>query len=388
MVMNLSSRITSIPESAIRAAFSSAQKSGDTINLSIGEPDFDTPEHIKAAAKKALDEGYTHYAPNAGIPDLLDSIGTKLKLENGVDVEPNEQVIVTIGGTQAIQLALTVLLQEGEEVLIPSPAFVAYQASTRISGGVPIEVNLAEDYSLDVEEIKSRITNKTKVLVINTPSNPTGAITARKELTKIAELAKDKGFYILSDEVYEKFIYEGEHTSIGSLPDMGEFVITINSLSKAYGMTGWRLGYAAGPSEVINQMIKAQMYSCACVPTFIQKAAITALQSPEIMFDSIREEFKKRRDVVIRELSDTPNLSIIKPKGAFYLLPKINNLGVTSADFAKELLQMAKVAIVPGSAFGNLGENHIRISYGSTIEKVSEGARRISEHLKSMRRSR
>lgn len=383
--MKFSERVTSIPESGIRAMFSLAQKATDIVNLSIGEPDFDTPDHIKTEAGVALKEGYTHYAPTKGILDLLDAIATKLKNENNVEVDPKNEVIVTIGGGQAVHLALSALLQEGDEVIIPSPAFVLYAAATRLLGGVPIEVSLKKDYTLDAEAIQRKITDRTKVVVVNSPSNPTGAVTPPSELKKIAEsLEEKKEIYVLSDEVYEKFIYEGLNLSLASIAGIKQRVVTINSFSKTFGMTGWRIGYAAGSSDLIDQMAKVQTYTCACVPTFIQKAAVKALESPQDFFDNIRKEFQKRRDFLCTRLSGVSGLSFTKPKGAFYLFPQLLDLKMSSAEFAKGLLTNAKVAVIPGSVFGAGGENHIRISYAASQEKIEQGATRISKYLESV----
>ncbi len=289
-------------------------------------------------------------------------------MDNGIDVNPESEVMVTVGGTQAIYRALTALLKEGEEVLIPSPAFVLYYHATRLAGGVPVEVGLAEDYTIDPEKIRRAITKHTKVLIINSPSNPTGAVTDPRRIEEAASIAVERGLSILSDEVYEKFIYEGRHFSPASIPEFKPYTITVNSLSKAYAMTGWRLGYVAAPAEVIEQMAKIMMYSSACIPSFIQKAAVRALTSEQSFFDSVLEEYRRRRDTLCSVLAESPHLSFKKPQGAFYLFPRIEGIDLPSKDLVIRLVNEEKVAVVPGSAFGRLGEGHIRISYATSIE--------------------
>jgi len=381
--MSFSERVLSIEESGIRAIFNIVARSKDIINLSIGEPDLDTPTCIKEAAKDALDQGYTHYAPTKGYPDLLEAIALKLKKDNGVVVDPEREVMVTVGSTQAIFLALTALLREGEEVIIPSPAFVQYSAATKLAGGVPVEVSLSEDYTIDPESIRKAITKRTKLLIINSPSNPTGAVSQRKEIEEAVCTAVEHGLFVVSDEVYEKFVYEGSHFSPASIPEFRKYVITINSLSKAYSMTGWRIGYVAAPSEIIEQMAKVQMYSCACVSSFIQKAAVKALQLPQSFFDDVLREYRRRRDLLCSILSESPHLSFNKPKGAFYLFPRVKNVNAPSKDLVMRMIREISVAVVPGSAFGRFGEGCIRISYATSIDKVEEGARRIVRFLDS-----
>lgn len=382
--MSFSERVLSIEESGIRAIFNLVARSKDIINLSIGEPDLDTPAYIKDAAKEALEQGYTHYAPTKGYPDLLEAIALKLKRDNGIDVDPESEVMVTVGGTQAISLALTVLLREGEEVIIPSPAFVQYFAATKLAGGVPVEVSLSEDYTIDPESIRRAITKRTKLLIINSPSNPTGAVSEREKLEEAVSVAVEHGLMIISDEVYEKFVYEGSHFSPASIPEFKKHVVTVNSLSKAYAMTGWRIGYAAAPPEVIEQMAKVQMYSCACIPSFIQKAAVKALQLQQSFFDDVLREYRRRRDLLCNILSESPHLSFTKPQGAFYLFPRLKGVNSSSKDLVMRMIKEIGVAVVPGSAFGSFGEGCIRISYATSIDKVEEGAKRIVRFIDSL----
>ncbi|MFN3622225.1 MAG: pyridoxal phosphate-dependent aminotransferase, partial [Nitrososphaerales archaeon] len=336
--MLFSERVLSIEESGIRAIFNLVARSKDIINLSIGEPDLDTPSFIKDAAKNALDQGYTHYAPTKGYPDLLDAVALKLKKENGIDVDPESEVMVAVGGTQALYLALITLLREGEEVLIPSPAFVAYYAATKLAGGVPIEVGLSEDYSIDPDNIRRSLTNRSRLLILNSPSNPTGAVSNAEKIKEAVSIAVEKGLMVISDEVYEKFIYEGKHFSPASIPEFKEHVVTVNSLSKAYAMTGWRVGYVAAPPEVIEQMAKVQMYSSACIPSFIQKAAVEALHSQQSFFDDVIREYRRRRDALCSILSECPYLSFKKPQGAFYLFPRLKGIETPSKELVMRMI--------------------------------------------------
>lgn len=381
--MSFSERVLSIEESGIRSIFNLVVRSKDIINLSIGEPDLDTPSYIKDAAKEALDQGYTHYAPTKGYPDLLEAISSKLKRDNGVDVDPESEVMVTVGGSQAIFLALTALLREGEEVIIPSPAFVLYFAATRLAGGVPVEVGLSEDYTIDPESIRRAITKRTKLLILNSPSNPTGAVSEREKIEEAVSIAAEHNVMVISDEVYEKFVYEGHHFSPASIPEFKKYVVTVNSLSKAYAMTGWRIGYAAAPPEVIEQMAKVQMYSCACIPSFIQKAAVRAIKLQQSFFEDVLREYRRRREVLCSVLSESPHLSFSKPRGAFYLFPRIRGVKAPSKDLVMQMIRESGVAVVPGSAFGRLGEGCIRISYATSIHRVEEGAKRIVRFLDS-----
>jgi aminotransferase len=379
--MSFSERVLSVEESGIRAIFNLVARSKDIINLSIGEPDLDTPSYIKDAAREALEQGYTHYAPTKGYPDLLEAISLKLKRDNYVDVDPESEVMVTIGGTQAISLALTVLLREGDEVIIPSPAFVQYFAATKLAGGVPVEVGLGEDCTIDPDSIRKAITKRTKLLIINSPSNPTGAVSGRKKIEEAVSAAVEHGVMVISDEVYEKFVYEGSHFSPASIPEFKKHVVTVNSLSKAYAMTGWRIGYVAAPAEVIEQMAKVQMYTCACIPSFIQKAAVKALQLQQSFFEDVLREYRRRRDLLCGILSESPYLSFSKPQGAFYLFPRLKGVNSSSKDLVMRMIREIGVAVVPGSAFGSLGEGYVRISYATSMEKVEEGARRIVRFL-------
>ncbi|RLI24963.1 MAG: pyridoxal phosphate-dependent aminotransferase [Candidatus Hecatellales archaeon] len=369
--------------SGIRRLFELASKMGDVINLGIGEPDFNTPENIKEAAKRALDEDFTHYTANVGIPELREAIAEKLRRENGIDVDPESEIMVTSGATQALTMAIFAILNEGEELLIPSPTFVSYSAAALFAGGVPVEVETKEEenFKVNVEELERHVSDRTKAIVISTPNNPTGSILTRRNLEEIAGFAVEHDLIVISDEVYEKIVYEEPHFSIASLEGMKERTITVNAFSKTYAMTGWRLGYVAAPQPIIREMVKLQMYTAVCASSFSQKAAVEALKGPQDSVEKMRREYARRRELVYRRLSEMPKLSVLKPKGAFYIFPNIKATGMTSEEFSGYLLREARVATVPGRAFGRDGEGYIRISYAASYEKLEEAMDRIHEAL-------
>ena len=383
MVFKLSRKTGMVEVSGIRRLFELASKMGDVINLGIGEPDFNTPENIKEAAKRALDEDFTHYTANVGIPELREAIAEKLRRENGIDVDPESEIMVTSGATQALTMAIFAILNEGEELLIPSPTFVSYSAAALFAGGVPVEVETKEEesFKVNVEELERHVSDRTKAIVISTPNNPTGSILTRRNLEEIAGFAVEHDLIVISDEVYEKIVYEEPHFSIASLEGMKERTITVNAFSKTYAMTGWRLGYVAAPQPIIREMVKLQMYTAVCASSFSQKAAVEALKGPQDSVEKMRREYARRRGLVYRRLSEMPKLSVLKPKGAFYIFPNIKATGMTSEEFSGYLLREARVATVPGRAFGKYGEGYIRISYAASYEKLEEAMDRIHEAL-------
>jgi len=383
VVFKLSRKTGMVEVSGIRRLFELASKMGDVINLGIGEPDFNTPENIKEAAKRALDEDFTHYTANVGIPELREAIAEKLRRENGIDVDPESEIMVTSGATQALTMAIFAILNEGEELLIPSPTFVSYSAAALFAGGVPVEVETKEEenFKVNVEELERHVSDRTKAIVISTPNNPTGSILTRRNLEEIAGFAVEHDLIVISDEVYEKIVYEEPHFSIASLEGMKERTITVNAFSKTYAMTGWRLGYVAAPQPIIREMVKLQMYTAVCASSFSQKAAVEALKGPQDSVEKMRREYARRRELVYRRLSEMPKLSVLKPKGAFYIFPNIKATGMTSEEFSGYLLREARVATVPGRAFGRDGEGYIRISYAASYEKLEEAMDRIHEAL-------
>ena len=358
--IKFSENIAKIDTSGIRKIFEAA--GSDTINLGLGQPDFDTPEHIKAAAIKAINEGFTGYTIGSGIPELREALSLKFKEENGFSVSPQE-IIVTSGASEALAIALAALLNPGDEVLISNPGFVSYNALTEILNGRAVSVPLAEDLTMKPEAVLEKITPKTRAIVLNSPSNPTGAVSSRVDIKALTEIAEDHNITILSDEVYEYFIYEGEHVSPASYSDN---VITVNATSKSYAMTGWRLGYVAARAEYIGQMLKVHQYIQACANSVAQKAAYAAVTGPKDSVNAMKEEFRKRRDVLVKGLNEL-GMECALPKGAFYVFPKVSD----SAQVASKLISNG-VIVVPGTAFGSEGDGYIRISYAASMKDIEK----------------
>ncbi|MEM1537468.1 MAG: pyridoxal phosphate-dependent aminotransferase [Candidatus Nezhaarchaeales archaeon] len=384
----LSGRTTLIRPSGIRRLFDLAQKTPGVISLGIGEPDFDTPSHIKEAAKKALDEGYTHYTPNPGFPDLRRAIAKKLKAENHIDVDEEEVVVTDGGGTGALSLAILALVNPGDEVIIPNPGFVVYEAAVIIAGGKPVYATVREEdqFRLMPEEVARRVTSKTKCLIINTPNNPTGSILTRSDLEGIAKVAVEHNLYIISDEVYEKLVYDGEkHYSIASLEGMKERTVTVNSFSKTYAMTGWRIGYLAADRMIIEQIIKLQQFTQVHAPAISQRAALTALEGPQDFVKMMVTEYDKRRKLTVKRLNEIKGFSCMNPKGAFYAFPNVKGLGKRSEEVAEVLFKEGGIVTVPGTAFGPMGEGYLRISYAVPINKLEEAYNRIEKVVNKLR---
>ncbi len=383
--MALSDRLKLVNPSEIRKLFDIAQGIEGLISLGIGEPDFDTPGHIKEYAKEALDRGMTHYSPNAGIFMLREAIAEKLRKQNGIDVDPKTQVMVTVGANQALLMGFATFLRDGDEVLIPSPMFVSYAPVVILAGGKPVEVPTYEEneFRLNVDDLKKHTTDRTRALIINTPHNPTGAVLTRKDLEEIADFAVEHDLMVLSDEVYEHFVYNGARNySIASLDGMFERTITINGFSKTFAMTGWRLGFAAAPAWVIEKMTRFQMYNSTCPVTFVQYAAAKALRDERSWkaVGEMRKEYNRRRNLVWKRLNEM-GLPTVKPKGAFYIFPRVRDTGLTDKKFSELMLLEAKVAVVPGSAFGKAGEGYIRISYATAYGKLEEAMDRMERVL-------
>jgi len=364
--MKVSHRVKGIDISGIRKMFEAAGP--EAINLGLGQPDFDTPEHIKKAAIDAINQGFTSYTANLGIPELREAICDKLEREN--NFRP-EEVIVTSGASEALHLALQTLIEEGDEVLVPDPGFVSYSALTRLAGGKVVGIPLGSRLTLEPSMVEEYITPKTKAIIINSPSNPTGGVQSRREIKTLAEIALDHKLALISDEVYEHFIYEGEHVSPACY---NENIITVNAVSKTYAMTGWRLGYAAAPKKYIEEMLKVHQYIQACANSIAQKAAHAALTGPQESVALMREEFKKRRRILLEGLSSL-GIRCVEPKGAFYAFPEIKN----DIEASQRLLEKG-VIVVPGTSFGTRGKDHIRISYAAPVEKI-EKALKIMEKV-------
>ncbi|MEN3051713.1 MAG: pyridoxal phosphate-dependent aminotransferase [Candidatus Methanosuratincola petrocarbonis] len=380
--MSLHDRLEEIPASGIRRLFELANRYRDVISLGIGEPDFDTPDHIKEYAKEALDRGITHYTPNNGLKELRDAISEKLKKENSIVADPEKEIIVTTGGNQAFLLIWASFLKEGDEVLIPSPHFVTYSATVRLAGGVPVEVPLKMEngFGLTADDLQRHLTERTRAIVLNSPNNPTGAVLTEREVRGAVEFAEEHGLVVVSDEVYESLVYDGiRHVSPVSVASEPMRVITVGSLSKTYAMTGWRIGYAAGPEELIARMVKFQMYLSACPTSFAQYAAARALSDPmsQAAVSHMRSEYMRRRDYIYRRLRQIPGFRVVKPSGAFYIFPYVGD----DLNLSEKLLLEAKVATVPGSAFGAAGKGHLRLAYTVPIERIGEAMDRIEKAL-------
>ena len=382
-----SQRSKTLGLSGIRQIFEKAQKIPDIIRLEFGEPDFDTPENIKAAAIEAIRKGETRYASSSGIPELRKAIASKIKSENSISYDPLSEVIVTGGATPAIHLALLAVLDPGEEILVPDPGWASYIHSVSISGAVPIPYALKEssEYAFEGEKAEKLLTPKTKAILINTPSNPMGSVLSRKNLQELADFALENKLFVLSDEVYEKFLYQGEgeneHVSIGSLSEMRDRTVTINAFSKTYAMTGWRIGYAAAPEPIISAMNKINAAENSCVSTFTQYAAIEAFRGSQDSVSKMISAFKERRDILVAGLNEFSGFKCAKPKGAFYAFPNIRKTGYTSTELAMKIVEDAHVAVVPGSAFGNEGEGYLRIAYANSVENIKEALVRIGKIL-------
>jgi len=372
-----------MPRSGIREIFDLARGVQDLVHVEIGEPDFRMPDHIAEAAIQALRDGFTKYTPNAGIEELREAISEKLKRENGIDADPNKEILVTAGSTEALSMSVLSTVNEGDEVVIPDPGYASYVAQTLLAGGVPVHVPLMEsdDFRLTVENLEKVVTRRTRLIMMNYPSNPTGAVLPREDLNEIADFVTHRDLLVLSDEPYERFVYPGaRHYSIAALPEMLERTITVFSFSKTYAMTGMRVGYAVSGRELIGQMTKLQEHYVACVNSVAQKAAIAALRGPQTCVDDMLREYTRRRDVVLDGLSRIQMITCRKPAGAFYAFPNISRSGQDSRTFVRNLLKEAKVATVPGVAFGKQGEGHIRLSFATSTENIKEALGRMGEY--------
>jgi len=350
----------------------------DLIRLELGEPDFDTPQHIKEAAIKALNEGFTHYTSAEGLLELREAIARKLERENGIKADPETEILITDGGLGAIFAAIQSLVNPGDEVIVFDPAWPRYTQNVLLVGGVPKRIFLAEKdgFVPNVDEIDKNFTKKTKLIILNTPNNPTGGVVPKNVIEEIGDLVVEHDLILILDEVYERIVYEVKHFSLAKRSDLREHIVTVFSLSKTYAMTGWRIGYAVSHANIIEAMGKVSGYANACRTSFAQKAAIAALDGPQDCVDIMVKEYRKRRDLMIERLKETNTFSVTKPAGAFYLYPKLL-LDIESPDFTKQLIERAKVAVMPGTAFSMKGEKYVRISYANSMEKISEAIDRI-----------
>lgn len=381
----LSDKIIGIEPSGIRKFFDIVSEMKDAISLGVGEPDFDTPWHIREEGIYSLERGRTFYTSNAGLKELREEICGYLARRSQIQYNSQKEVIITVGGSEAIDLVFRAVINPGDEVLIPQPSFVSYLPCAVLAGATPVIIELKEEneFRLTKEQLLSHITPKTKVLVFPFPNNPTGAIMERKDLEEIVQVIIEKDILVLSDEIYSELTYGTPHVSIASFPGMKERTILINGFSKAYAMTGWRLGYAAGPAEIMEQMLKIHQFAIMCAPTNSQYAAIEALKNGEKDIQIMRESYDQRRRYLVHTLRNM-GLSCFEPFGAFYAFPCIKKFGLTSDEFATRLLNEEKVAIVPGTAFGSCGEGFLRISYAYSLEDLKRALGRLERFVKRL----
>jgi len=379
----LNEKIVSIPPSGIRKFFDIVSEMKDAISLGVGEPDFDTPWHIREEGIYSLEKGRTFYTSNAGLKDLKVEIHNYLERRCNVCYDPDHEIMVTVGGSEAIDAAMRAMIDPGDEVLIPQPSYVSYTPCCVLADGVPVIIELEEkdNFRLTPEKLLEKITPKTKILVLPFPNNPTGAIMEREDLEKIAEIVIEKDLYVISDEIYSELTYAKEdHVTIASLPGMKERTVLINGFSKAFAMTGWRLGYACASELILKQMLKIHQYAIMCAPTTSQYAAVEALRNGDEDVQHMRESYDQRRRYLMNAFAEM-GLDCFEPQGAFYMFPSIKRFGMTSEEFATRLLREEKVAVVPGTAFGDCGEGFLRVSYAYSLKSLKEALSRIKRFV-------
>ena len=386
MTKPLSDIVETIKPSGIRKFFDIVSEMKDAISLGVGEPDFDTPWHIRDEGIYALSKGKTFYTSNAGLKELREEICKYLKRTQNIEYNPLKEVIVTVGGSEAIDIGLRAIVNYGDEVIIPQPAYVSYEPCTILAGAKPVIINLKaeNEFRLTAEELENAITDKTKVLILPFPNNPTGAIMEREDLEKIAKIIIKHDLYVISDEIYSELTYKGEHISIASIAGMKERTILINGFSKAYAMTGWRLGYACGPEAIIKQMTKIHQFAIMCAPTTSQYAAVEALKNGDEDVKMMRQAYNQRRRFLLNAFKEM-NVKCFEPYGAFYVFPCIKEFGMTSEEFATKFLEEEKVAAVPGNAFGESGEGYLRISYAYSLENLKIAMERFKKFVENLR---
>jgi aminotransferase len=381
----IGSKVVDIKPSGIRKFFDIVHETEGAISLGVGEPDFDTPWHIRDEGIYSLEKGRTFYTSNSGLVELRKEIASYMKRTQGIDYDPLNEVFVTVGGSEAIDLAFRAMIDEGDEVLIPQPSYVSYEPCAILADAKPVIIELKEEneFRLTAEEVLEKVTDRTKILVLPFPNNPTGAIMEKEDLEKIAKVVIEKDLYVLSDEIYGELSYKNKHVSIASLPGMKERTILINGFSKAYAMTGWRLGYACGPEVIMKQMVKIHQYAIMCAPTTSQYAAVEALKNGDEDIKVMREEYNHRRRYLLNEFKKL-GLPCFEPYGAFYVFPCIKKFGMSSDDFCTRLLKEEKLAVVPGNAFGDSGEGYIRISYAYSMENLKTAMERFEHFISKL----
>ena len=382
----LSERITTIQPSGIRKFFDIVSEMKDAISLGVGEPDFDTPWHIRDEGIYSLEKGRTFYTSNAGLKELKIEIANYLYRRFGLSYDYKDEILVTVGGSEGIDIAMRAMLDPGDEVLIPQPSYVSYEPCAVLANGKPVVIELQEknEFRLTAEELEAAITPKTKLLVMPFPNNPTGAVMEQKDLEAVAQVVKKHDLFVLSDEIYSELTYLDKHVSSASLPGMKERTVLINGFSKSYAMTGWRLGYACAPKVILEQMLKIHQFAIMCAPTTSQYAAVDALKNGDEDVAHMREEYDGRRRFLVHRFKEM-GLSCFEPYGAFYIFPSIREFGMTSDEFATKLLEQEKVAVVPGTAFGACGEGFVRISYAYSLENLKKALDRIEHFIKGLR---
>ena len=379
----VSKTIVDIKPSGIRKFFDIVATMKDAISLGVGEPDFDTPWRIRDEGIYSLTKGKTHYTSNTGLMELREAISDYLKRKYSLSYDPATEVMVTVGGSEAIDIALRAMLDPGDEVIIPQPSYVSYEPCTILAGGKPVFIDLKEEncFRLTAKELEDAITEKTKILILPFPNNPTGAIMEKEDIEAIARVVIEHDLFVLTDEIYSELTYKEDHVSIASLPGMKERTVYINGFSKAFAMTGWRLGYACAPANILKQMLKIHQFAIMCAPVTSQHAAIEALKNCDAEVASMKMEYDRRRRFLVHSFREM-GLSCFEPFGAFYIFPSIKKFGMSSDEFATALLKEQKVAVVPGTAFGDSGEGYVRISYAYSLKRLKEALSRIEAFMK------
>ena len=382
----LNKTITGIAPSGIRKFFDVVSEMPDAISLGVGEPDFDTPWHIREEGIWSLEHGHTHYTSNAGLARLREEIAAYLKRRIGVTYDPRTEIMVTVGGSEAIDIALRAMVDPGDEVLIPQPCYVSYEPCTILAGGVPVPIELKEenDFRLTGDQLRAAVTEKTKILVLPFPNNPTGSILTKEDVEEIAQICVEKDLYVLTDEIYAELTYGTEHHSVVTEPGMWERTVYIGGFSKAWAMTGWRLGYACAPKRILSQMLKIHQFAIMCAPTTAQEAGAEAMKNGDADVAQMREVYDQRRRYLLHELRGM-GLPCFEPRGAFYVFPNISEFGMTADEFCTRLLREKKLAVVPGTAFGACGEGFVRISYAYSLERLKEALSRIRAFVTELR---
>ena len=382
----LSKAIVQVKPSGIRKFFDLVSEMDDVISLGVGEPDFDTPWHIREEGIYSLEKGKTFYTSNTGLKELRQEISNYIKRTQNVVYNPNTEIMVTVGGSEAIDIALRAMVDNGDEVLIPQPSYVSYEPCAFLAGAKPVIIDLKAEnnFKLTAEQVLEKITNKTKILVLPFPNNPTGSIMEKDDLEKIAKVVIEKDLYVLSDEIYAELTYKGKHVSIVSIDGMKERTVLINGFSKYYAMTGWRLGYACAPKIILEQMLKIHQYAIMCAPTTSQYAAVSALKNGDKDVETMRNSYNQRRRFLMHAFKEM-GLECFEPFGAFYVFPCIKEFGMTSEEFATRFLQEEKVATVPGSAFGASGDGYLRISYAYSLETLKKAMGKMQKFVTKLR---